>query len=351
MWRLENDSAKWGVLLIGFPIPNRFGDSSSEVHWQPLFIDTIFAEAKSFKLRHENKHIGRWAALTKDGKFGPSEQLPWGSSTNISAERHYARGAFSNNLREQKIMVCGCGAIGSVAAEALARGGVRNLRLLDGDQFEFGNQSRHTLDGTMLRTSKAKALALRLSSGNLLSEIVGYHATLPLQPLTDGPSKAASKGLADSDLLIDCTASEAAFIWLNSFAYESQKRLASFFLSFGARFLTFCISGKHASCRKVGRRLFRDIQDGKTPISPTEYFRVPDKEEQIIPGAGCWHPTFPARIDHVWMMSSAAIDLLDRLIIAPIVSDGTAAVFKRSDIVPGSSRQNIVELVWLHRYR
>jgi hypothetical protein len=351
VWRVENDSAKWGVLLVGFPIPKRFGDSPSEIHWQPLFIDSVFSEADSFKLRYDKKHFSRWMALTKNGKFARSEQLPWGSSTNISVERHYARGAFSVNLRERKIMVCGCGAIGSVTAELLARGGVQTLRLLDSDRFELGNQSRHTLNGTALRQSKAQALAIRLSSGNLLSEIVGYHAVLPLQPLTDGPSKAAGEGLADSELLIDCTANEAAFVWLSRLACESQKRLASFFISFNARFLTFCISGKHTSCKKVARRLFRDIQDEQTPVPPGEYFRVLGKEEQIIPGAGCWHPTFPARIDHVWMMTSAAIDLLDRLLMDPIVPEGTAAVFKRNDVVPGSPTRNIIELVWLRRYR
>jgi hypothetical protein len=101
----------------------------------------------------------------------------------------------------------------------------------------------------------------------------------------------------------------------------------------------------------VARRLFRDIQDEQTPVPPGEYFRVLGKEEQIIPGAGCWHPTFPARIDHVWMMTSAAIDLLDRLLMDPIVPEGTAAVFKRNDVVPGSPTRNIIELVWLRRYR
>jgi hypothetical protein len=351
VWREDNQSSKWGVLLIGFPIPARFGEDPTEIHWQPLFIDGLFSESDNFKFRIDKKHFARWKTLTSSGKFGPSEQLPWGASTNVSAERYYSRGAFSPALRELKVMVCGCGAIGSVTAELLARDGVANLCLLDGDQFELGNQSRHTLDGASLRQSKALALAARLSSCNLLSTITGHHATLPIYDLASPKNAPASESLAATQLLVDCTANEGAFLWLNRFARESQKRLASLFISFNARFLTFCVSGKHTSCAKVARRLFRDVQNGQTPIPPGEYFRVPEKDEQVIPGAGCWHPTFPARIDHVWMMTSAAIDLLDRLIMAPIVPDGTAAVFKRNDVVPGSPTRNIVELVWLHQYR
>src|SRR5262249_55315634 len=158
--------------------------------------------------------------------FAPSTQLPWGTSTNVSIERYYSRGAFSSALRACRTMVCGCGAIGSVVAELLARAGVTNLWLLDADQFELGNQSRHTLDGACLRHSKARALAIRLSSCNLLSTIEAHHATLP--PM----DKAVETSLAAVDLLIDCTANEGAFRWLSRFARASQKRLASFFISF-----------------------------------------------------------------------------------------------------------------------
>src|SRR5439155_17758484 len=124
--------------------------------------------------------------------------------------------------------------------------------------------------------------------------------------------KAVEASLTAADFLIDCTANEGAFLWLSRFARASQKRFASLFLSFNARFITVCISGKQASCARVARRLFHSIQNGQTPIDAKSYFEIPTKEEQVIPGAGCWHPTFPARIDHVWMLTAAAVDFVDQ---------------------------------------
>ncbi len=242
VWRRDNTSSKLGLLIVGFPIPLNFGGDASEIHWQPLIIDTLFAESDSFKLRIDKKHFGRWKALAATGKFALSEQLPWGSSTNVASDRYYSRGAFSGTLRGSKTMVCGCGAIGSAVAELLARGGVTNLCLLDSDQFELGNQSRHTLDGTSIRHSKARALANRLSSCNIISSIEAHHTALPP---TDG---AVETSLDAADILIDCTANEGAFLWLSRFAKASQKRFASLFLSFDARFMTVCISGKQVSC-------------------------------------------------------------------------------------------------------
>jgi ThiF family len=344
-WRQDNQSSKTGLLLVGFPIPVRFGGEASEIHWQPLIIDSVFAEPDNFKLRIDKKHFGRWKKLRTDGKFAFSEQLPWATSMNVAIDRFYARGKFSTALRTRNTMVCGCGAIGSAVAELLARAGVTNLCLVDAEQFQLENQSRHTLDGLRLRHSKAVALAARLSSCNLLSTIEARYVTLP------SGDDATERSLIAADLLIDCTANENVFRWLSRFARARQKRFVSLFISFDARFMTICISGKQASCERVAHRLYESIQNGQTPIDSKSYFYVPTKEEQILPGAGCWHPTFPARIDHVWMLTAAALDLLDQVIAAPFGADGTAAVFQRGDAHLIATTENSVERIWTQQYR
>src|SRR5438105_10968909 len=48
-------------------------------------------------------------------------------------------------LRESRVLVVGCGALGSAQAEALARAGVGRLRIVDRDFVEASNLQRQTM--------------------------------------------------------------------------------------------------------------------------------------------------------------------------------------------------------------
>ncbi|CUU72987.1 MoeB/thiF family protein [Campylobacter hyointestinalis] len=47
-----------------------------------------------------------------------------------------------DKLSKAKILVCGCGGVGGVCADALYRSGVTNLTLIDCDKFDITNQNR-----------------------------------------------------------------------------------------------------------------------------------------------------------------------------------------------------------------
>jgi len=73
-----------------------------------------------------------------------------------------------------RAVVCGCGALGSVAAETLARAGVGHLRIIDRDFVEWNNLQRQALfdeQDAARRTPKAIAAAERLSRINSQIEI------------------------------------------------------------------------------------------------------------------------------------------------------------------------------------
>lgn len=340
----------FGILLIGFPIPKIVGQSLNEIHWQPL----LFQNYRGYKTKNRRKLKGQfrkpkiiWQRLIKHYCFSPSQQLPWGKVENITNERLYARGAYSSEVQATPIAFFGCGALGSSVAEFLARGGVKQINLFDPDSIKFGNLCRHTLDGSSVSINKAKALAERLSLANPLSTIKGHPLKIPLDSCSD---EVINRALKNAHIFIDCTTSETAFEWLDQYAVENNKRLISLFFNFHAELLTICVSGDSMSCGSIFADLNFSIQQNQTPLDPKIYFFQPSKEEQIIEGAGCWHPSFPALGSHVQILAAHAVDILSHYISLE-ERIGVAAIVKRQTVTQsGVQTGPLVEVLWKKEY-
>ena len=66
------------------------------------------------------------------------------------------------DLSARKVAIVGCGAVGSEIAELLAKAGVGELVLVDGDDLKTANASRHLLGIGYLGWNKAKGVATEL---------------------------------------------------------------------------------------------------------------------------------------------------------------------------------------------
>jgi hypothetical protein len=66
------------------------------------------------------------------------------------------------SLKGRKVAIVGCGSVGSEMAELLAKAGVGELTLIDGDTFLSANTSRHLLGLTYLGWNKAQGVATEL---------------------------------------------------------------------------------------------------------------------------------------------------------------------------------------------
>ena len=350
-WCFGN-SCKFGILLIGFPIPKIVGQPFTEIHWQPLIFPT-YDEAKKRPIKRKrnaasDRRTQIWQKLIGNGCFSAFQQLPWGRIENVARDRLYARGAYPSKVQATPIAIFGCGALGSSIAELLARGGVHQMTLVDSDTIKFGNLCRHTLDGSSVGLNKARALAETLSRANPLSKIKGYSDSVPLDSRSD---EAIRQAIMDAEIFIDCTTSEAAFQWLDQYAVENGKRLISLFFNFHAEMLTLCISGKCIPCLDIFKDLNYAVQEKYTPIDPGVYFYHPSKDEQIIEGAGCWHPSFPALNAHVQILAAHAIDIISNS-IATTQETGIAAILKRNNFITqeGDQPTVCVEKVWGKEY-
>jgi len=188
---------------------------------------------------------------------------------------------------------------------------------------------------------------MRLSNTNPLSSITGYPFEIPL---SSSSLQYAKDAISKADLFIDCTTSESAFEWLDHFAATENKRLVSMFFNFHAELLTLCISGSETSCGEVFQDLLACVKNDQLPIASTEYLYQPTKEEQIMEGTGCWHPTFPALNAHIQMLAATAVDIINAH-IEQGERKGLAVLIRRNTLSGGKIQPGpLVEVIWTKQY-
>jgi molybdopterin/thiamine biosynthesis adenylyltransferase len=224
-------------------------------------------------------------------------ELDWVSSENWNAEQISARGRFPVSFSSQRVLIIGCGAVGSVVAELLVRGNINQVVLIDGEELEVGNLVRHTLGLEDIKKPKAQQLAKRLNSINPNARVMYIADVFP--PRSDNDRAI----LKQCDVIIDCTGDDKALISLSQFPWGKEKLIISINLNYGAtKSFIFTYKGN----------LF-PVQEYSQRIKP-HLTNMDEIDELPIDGIGCWHPVFPARADDVWLLVSACVkEVLDSL--------------------------------------
>ncbi|MFN3191479.1 MAG: ThiF family adenylyltransferase [Aureliella sp.] len=347
-WQFGDDRNPCSIVLVGFPIPRNVGEASAEVHWQPIVVPTPRQSKRAVSRAHRKRLRGAnlWPHEWKRGSLRDNSPVVWARTENIARDRQFARGAHAQRVRDERISIVGCGAIGAPVAESLARGGVSKLELYDAQSVEYGNLCRHTLDGRHVGLNKAIGLAHRLASCHPMSEIRGHAKSLPF-PAIDRQDRSAIRALNDSSTIIDCSTDEGAFHWLSRRARANGQRLASMFINANATTLTLVLSGKQTAAAKVYRQLLNDIEASNTVVCPTEYFDELSEEDSVLP-VGCWQPTFPGLNSHIWVLAFAAIEHFSNWISDHWGCDGYGILIRRNSI---GQTGPLVETVWNKAYR
>jgi hypothetical protein len=99
-----------------------------------------------------------------------------------------------------KVIVVGCGALGSGVVRMLAKAGVENLRLVDPELLGWENIRRHELGGDAVGDGKAKALAKSIRADLPMIGFVEGYATTFATFAREHP-----EALKQADLIVSCT--------------------------------------------------------------------------------------------------------------------------------------------------
>ena len=133
--------------------------------------------------------------------------------------RFYGIGADGQRrLLDSHVTLCGCGALGTVLANALVRGGVGHLRLIDRDFIETNNLQRQVLfDETDAAESLPKAIAAA-------RKISAFNSSISVQPeVADLTPENAAALLSETDLILDATDNFETRYLINDFAVKNNQ--------------------------------------------------------------------------------------------------------------------------------
>ena len=126
--------------------------------------------------------------------------------------------AGQRRLAEGRALVCGCGALGSVIAETLARAGVGFLRIVDRDFLELNNLQRQVLYDEQ---DVADGLPKAIAAANKLRRI---NSEITVEPEVADVTYQNIESLAgDVDVIVDGTDNFATRFLVNDFAVKHGK--------------------------------------------------------------------------------------------------------------------------------
>lgn len=279
------------VLLVGFPVPRKFGDPPSLFHWQPMLLPELSYGTKPVKGFSANDK-GYWLG-DKVSVLSSKRGVNWLTGRNWAQAEIATRGQLSLTLREKNVLLIGGGALGAAVAEILVRGGVLQVVVVDGDSVAAGNLVRHTLTLADVGQGKAERLATRLNSLTPHADVERITATFPKL------SEAELTRCRQCDLVIDCSGTDDV---LQALA-ESERGDDTLFVS-----IAMGRGAKRLYLYRATGQVF-PIDDFRQEIAP---WLARDAEEfghLEFPweGVGCWHPVFPATPDQVWAFAASAV--------------------------------------------
>ena len=121
-------------------------------------------------------------------------------------------------LLNSRAVIIGCGALGSAQAEALARAGVGNLRIVDRDFVEFSNLQRQTM---FTERDAAERLPKAIACASHITEINSDVAVEP--EIADVNHSNIERFVAGADVVIDGTDNFATRYLINDACVKHDK--------------------------------------------------------------------------------------------------------------------------------
>lgn len=261
-------------LLIGYYIDDR------RVHWQVALM--------------EKKNLPICGVKNPDTKqYVPqlkSTEIPWTFTYDNSYDLFFGRGRLSDALIKKPVLILGVGAVGSILAKTLVRGGLRELSFIDYDKKEPGNVCRSEYpfnSGVRTKIDDLSKLLMEISPFVELSFSHELTDRIKAQHRTPDWENKIREFLNEYGLIIDCTTDDDVLYLLNELKPETE--ILSLSISNGAKEL---ICG-------VGDNVYQETRN--------IYNALPKHDIDWFNPTGCWSPTFTASYNDISVLVEYAV--------------------------------------------
>jgi hypothetical protein len=260
---------------------------STEIHWQVAILEIGRFPLRGLPEKIEGIKTGKWKGELIDAK------ISWALSRNSSYEYFFGRGTLSKNIITKRILILGIGAVGSMVATTLVRGGCKFIDLADYDVKEPENvcRSEYLFDNGI--NEKVKELSRILTSISPFVEIASFkedcfETLIKVFHKEKGAKELFTSALNQYDVIFDCTTDNDLMYILDSL--ELNCDLINLSITNHAKDL---ICAFYPNIYKFVENQFGNILDH-------------DLEDLFNP-TGCWSPTFKASYNDINVLVQMAI--------------------------------------------
>lgn len=271
----KNDFKKDEIvpLAVGYKIP------SGEIHWE-----LVILKAGDFPIYGDKNSDKQWITYL-DG----DREIVWGKTQNISYDYSFGRGKLNKKLTDGKILLIGVGAVGSIVATTLVRGGCKYICLFDYDEKFPENICRSEYTLNPLICSKTQDLQEGLYQISPYVTIPALNDELKLLFENTAESRANFEEFINSfDIIFDCSTDNDLLYLISKINIEKE-------------LFSFSISNKAAQlvCACNGNRYM---------FSQTQFKNVLNYDiDDLYEPTGCWSPTFKASYNDINLLVQASI--------------------------------------------
>ena len=288
------------LFLLGFPIP-KYWFQENEIIYRKAFLLPTLSYGHQIPKDFRKNEKGYWHRDVTE-VLKTNRRIDWILSENWSQEEISQRGKMSKAMLRKRILLIGAGCIGASMAEILVRSGIYNLSIADSDIFKVGNLSRHTLNLNSIGSDKCTSICSHLNTITPHAEI----EPITNQLLLNFENSALHTNIESFDIIIDCTGEDSVLNTLSSIELKRPHCLISVSVGFGAKKL-------YINMQNNTNYSFDEFYKFISPYTEADLKEI---DENSLPrdGIGCWHPTFPARSDDVWMAASIAVKNIEKYI-------------------------------------
>lgn len=177
----------------------------------------------------------------------------------------------NDDVKGKRVAIVGCGSMGSKVAASLARCGVSDFFLVDGDVLKPANLVRNDLDWTAVGAYKVDGVIKRLRSINPDVQIESWRGMLGGQDSTASLIGCLEK-LGKCDLIVETTGSGQGFAFAAAVAIEKEVPMIwgrVFGGGYGG-YLVRCRPGIEAPPFDVRHDIYMQMADASFPAPPAD---------------------------------------------------------------------------------